>query len=56
MLNVGKYYGHLKYFTAIGYFLGSLGRFCAHLVVFSILVRCSKNTLATLVEKKGTKP
>jgi hypothetical protein len=34
MENVGMFYDHLEYFTAIWYNLGPFGIFCSHLVYF----------------------
>jgi hypothetical protein len=42
-------YGHLVYFTVIGFILRSFGIFYGHLVLFSVLVYCIKIDLATLV-------
>jgi hypothetical protein len=49
MENLGIFYGHMVYFTAIGNSLGPFDIFCGHLVYFStFLVFCTKKNLATL--------
>jgi hypothetical protein len=47
MENLGKFYDHLVYFTAIGNILLPFGIFCGHLV--PVLVSCTKKNLATLL-------
>jgi hypothetical protein len=50
MENIGIFYNHLVYFTAIGNILWPFGIFCGHLVYFSpFLVFCTRKNLATLV-------
>jgi hypothetical protein len=58
MEDVGKFYGHLVYFASIWYILWPFGIFYGYLVLFPVLVCCTKNNLATLqqrMEKKGRK-
>jgi phosphoribosyl 1,2-cyclic phosphodiesterase len=40
MEDVGKFYGHLVYITAIGYFCGHFDVFYGHSVHFPVLVCC----------------
>jgi uncharacterized protein YhhL (DUF1145 family) len=56
MENLGIFYGHLVYFTAIGNILWPFGIFCRHLVyvLFTVLVFCTKENLAILL-LNGTK-
>jgi hypothetical protein len=44
--NVGLFFGHVEYFTAVCYILRPLGNV---VVVFPVLVDCVKKNLATLV-------
>jgi hypothetical protein len=55
MENLGIFYDHLVYLTAIKNILWPFGTFCGHLVhfvaiwyIFPILVFCTKTNLATL--------
>jgi hypothetical protein len=50
MKDVGKYYVHLVYFTAVSYTYGHLVYFVAILVYIfcPVLVRCTEKNLATL--------
>jgi hypothetical protein len=55
MENVGIFYDHLVYFTAVGNILWPFGIFCGHLVYFSpVLVCCAKKNLATLLPSSVT--
>jgi hypothetical protein len=50
MVNVGIFYDHLEYFTAIWYNLWPIGVVCGHLVYFSPIWNVwTKKNLATLV-------
>jgi hypothetical protein len=57
MKDVGKFYGHFVYFTAIWYILWSFwyillsfGIFCGHFgIFFPVLVCCTKYNLATVI-------
>jgi hypothetical protein len=54
MEDVGIFYGHLIYFTAIWYFLLPSGIFYGHLVYISpVLVCCITRNLATLVHMEA---
>jgi hypothetical protein len=49
MENLGIFYDHLVYFTAIGNIVWPFGIVCGHLVYFlPVLVFCTKKYLATL--------
>jgi hypothetical protein len=50
MENVGIFYGHLAYFTAIQYAVLPYGKFCGYFVYirFPALVCCTNTNLATL--------
>jgi hypothetical protein len=55
MKDVGKFYGHLVYFTAIWYILRHFGVLCGNLLyfaviwyIFPVLVFSTKKNLATL--------
>jgi hypothetical protein len=57
MEDVGLFYGHLVYFTAICYtyvFCGHLKHFMVIWYIFPILVCCTKKNLATLTRSFGT--
>jgi hypothetical protein len=52
MEEVGKFYGHLVYFTDVLCNLWSFGKFVGYLVYFPpVLVSITEKNLATLVEK-----
>jgi hypothetical protein len=46
--DVGTFYGHLLYFTAITYILWPFGIFCGYLPHFPVLACRTKKNLATL--------
>jgi hypothetical protein len=49
MKDIGKFYGHSVYFTAISFILRPFGLLCGHFGIFSpVLVCCNKKNLATL--------
>jgi hypothetical protein len=55
MKNLGIFYDHLVYFTAIGNILWPFGIFCGHLLYFSPLcVFWTKKNLATLLMQPET--
>jgi hypothetical protein len=50
MKDVGKFNGHLVYFTVIWYILRPFGIFCVHFgTFFPVLVCCKKRNLATRI-------
>jgi hypothetical protein len=49
MEDVGIFYGHLVHFTVFCYILLTFGIVCGNLVIFPVLVFCTKKNLATLV-------
>jgi hypothetical protein len=50
MEDIGIFYDHLVYFSAIGNILWPFGMFCGHLeYFFPVLVFCAKKNLATQV-------
>jgi hypothetical protein len=48
MENVCLFNAHLEHFTTIWHFLWPFGTFCGNLVLFPVLVCCTKNNMATL--------
>jgi hypothetical protein len=48
MENVGIFYGHLEYFTAIWYIFGLFDNVVVIWYIFHVLVYCVKKNLATL--------
>jgi hypothetical protein len=55
MENVGLFYDHLAYFTAIWYILRPFGTFYSHLVYsFLFLVSCTNKNPATLPSSSNT--
>jgi hypothetical protein len=47
MEDVGTFYGHLVHFTVFCYVLSTFGIVRCNLVIFPVLVFCSKRNLAT---------
>jgi hypothetical protein len=50
MKEVGLFYSHFVYFTAIWYIYGHLVYFVVIRYMFPVLVCCTKKNLATLVQ------
>jgi hypothetical protein len=50
--NAGIFYGHLEYFTVIGYILWPFGNVVVICIFSFILVYCVQKNLATLIVAK----
>jgi hypothetical protein len=56
MENVDVFYGHLVYFTAIGYILWPFGIFCVHLVFLMVVCTCTFSRFGMFSQEKSGKP